>query len=68
MKGEKMEKEEILKLVEFCVLMQNGKGIMGKAPSYIEEKFETCHGDGTLLDFPNGAVFEGWKRLWLTGK
>ena len=30
----------IRNIVAFCILMQNGKGIMGKSPVYIKEKFK----------------------------
>ncbi len=60
-----LNKSEILKLVEFCILMQNNDGIIGKATSYIIEKWETSRGDGLLLDSRNKSIFDSWKRLWL---
>ena len=55
----------ILELVEFCILMQNGEGILGKAPSYIDEKYDAADGTGGLLDSKNQAIFNQWKKLWL---
>lgn len=32
----------VARLVKFCVLMQNGEGIVDKSPEYIKEKFVRC--------------------------
>ena len=58
-----MEAEELKNLVAFLVLMQSGSGILGKAPSYIEEKFK--HRDIGMLDSNNKAVFDQWCDKWL---
>jgi hypothetical protein len=58
----------ILKLIEFCILMQNNDGIIGKSPSYILEKWENSLGDGTLLDSHNLGIFNKYKRLWFERK
>jgi hypothetical protein len=60
-----MNKRELFKIVEFCVLMQGNDGILGKAPSYIEEKYRTCDGSGILLDNNNHKIFQEWKQIWL---
>lgn len=59
------EVKEILSIVEFCILMQNDEGIMGKAPSYIMEKFFSTQGDGVLLDGSNYAIFTAWREKWM---
>ena len=60
--------EELFKLVEFCVLMQQGEGILGKAPSYIREKFDGADGSGSSLDYRNQAIFSIWKKKWISKK
>ena len=59
-----MNKKELLKIVEFCILMQNNEGILGKAPSYINEKYNTVDGTGVLLDSKNQSIFNNWKEIW----
>lgn len=63
-----MGKMELLKIVEFCILMQNNGGILGKAPSYIEEKYHTTDGSGIILDSKNQAIFNRWKEIWFKEK
>lgn len=60
-----MDRIALLKIVEFCILMQNNKGILGKAPSYINEKYQSTDGSGGLLDSNNQTIFNKWKKLWL---
>jgi hypothetical protein len=60
--------EDILKLAEFCALIQGGRGIESKAPSYIAEKIQSVTGNGGLLDSNSMEVFKGWKRNWLRGQ
>ena len=60
-----LNKSEILKLVEFCILMQTKDGILGKAPSYINEKWLLRREDGLVLSSKNKAIFDQWRRLWL---
>lgn len=56
----------IHQLVAFCILMQNGEGIMSKAPDYIREKFkavqlrETFAGVRALLDDDNQRIFDAY--------
>ena len=60
-----MEEKELLKIVEFCILMQNNDGILDKAPDYIDEKYQCTDGSGALLDSGNQSIFNRWKKLWL---
>ena len=68
-KEEKMNKEKLESIVVFCILMENNKGIMGKAPSYIASKFVDALERGkdapTLLDNSNMDKFKAWKELWV---
>ena len=63
---------DILKEVVFTILMQNGQGIIGKAPSYLQEKREMIDkftsGDQAaryLLDSLNQALYDNYKKTWL---
>jgi len=52
----------------FAILMQNGLGIDGKAPYYINEKWECCMTEKHpefLLDRNNLAIFNAWKDTWI---
>lgn len=57
-------------LVCFCVLMENGQGIVGKAPSYLFEKFKAVqHRDSRdsllgLLDLHNANKFREYIKTW----
>ena len=57
-------------LVAFCVLMENNSGILGKAPSYIEEKFTICRCLKNteelekLLDHNNRKKFNEYIKIW----
>ena len=61
---------ELEQLVAFCVLMENGQGIVGKAPSYIFEKFKSCSARQSremlmgLLDCNNQAKFKKYLETW----
>jgi len=59
---------EIKRIVAFAILMENNDGIIGKAPSYITEKFTMCemmdHPEA-LLDMSNKAKFDAYCELWL---
>lgn len=57
-----MNREEIINLVSFLILMQGGEGIMGKAPSYILEKQQTA--GPYLLDNDNKAILDAWIERW----
>lgn len=35
-----MNKDEFKNLIAFCILMQNGEGIITKSPDYVLEKYE----------------------------
>ncbi len=60
-----MDREQLLKRVEFSVSMQNGQGILGKHPDYIDEKYHASDGSGALLDDNDKGIFDEWKRRWL---
>lgn len=58
---------KLLGLVSFCVLMQHGQGIMGKAPDYILEKAELIKAPIYLfdaLDEDNRAKVIEWSKTW----
>lgn len=62
-------KIEIENIVAFCILMENNDGILGKAPSYIIEKYCGLIEGNTeypenFLDFKNKAKFDKWKEKW----
>ena len=53
--------------VVFAILMQNGDGILTKAPHYVQEKAQMAFGTATpemLLDENNMAIFRQWKERW----
>ena len=58
---------EIDGLVAFSILMENNDGIIGKAPHYIQEKYEFCmkmeHPE-SMLDDTNKAKFDKYIDLW----
>lgn len=65
-----MNEEQLLKLVAFCVLMQDDGGILGKSPNYIKEKFsgvmeesDTIEKYSKNLDSRNQNIFFAWKNL-----
>ena len=66
-------KPTIQQLVAFSVLMENGRGIVGKSPDYIAEKFDTAMlcGDNELLrgmlDVTNLVKFNEWLVVWMVG-
>ena len=61
---------ELEQLVAFCILMENGQGILTKAPSYIFEKFKSCGLRDSrqslmgLLDMSNQAKFKKYLKTW----
>lgn len=66
-----MNEEQLLKLVAFCVLMQDDGGILGKSPNYIKEKFsgvmeesDTIEEFLNKLDIENKNIFFAWKSLY----
>lgn len=53
--------------VTFAILMENNDGILGKAPSYVLEKFELCRlstEPETLLDSQNTAKYKKYLKIW----
>lgn len=53
--------------IVFAILMENNDGIIGKAPSYIEEKkgmIETLKYPERMLDANNLGKFKGWQKTW----
>ena len=54
-------------LVVFSILMENNDGILGKAPSYVAEKYELCmkmSNPWNLLDSINKDKFSKYLELW----
>jgi len=57
-------------IVAFCVLMENNDGIVGKAPLYIREKFNSCKHRYSedellaLLDSRNQAKYREYMKTW----
>lgn len=62
--------DKIERLVVFSIFMENGRGIVGKAPDYIQEKWEVANMDTSdefilaHLDQINQAKFREWQRIW----
>jgi len=53
--------------IVFAILMENRDGIIGKAPSYIEEKLSSCENlnePEVLLDTQNHGKFMKWIATW----
>ena len=54
--------------IVFAILMENNAGILGKAPSYIEEKLNSCETymdePENLLDSYNFEKFKKWQEKW----
>ncbi len=64
-----LEELELRRALVFAILMQNGDGIMGKSPGYVEEKWQTVRSYDRpcqLLDSTNKAIFDEWIAKWLT--
>lgn len=65
-----IEKNKILNLVAFCILMENDDGILGKSPNYILEKFEKYCRDTSEtkwmfgLDVDNLRKLKKWAEKW----
>lgn len=66
-----MKRDQLKKLVVFCILMESNEGILGKAPSYIEEKYERyISGFGPRdswrwgLDQKNLQKFKEYLKRW----
>lgn len=61
--------KSLRQLIAFCVLMEQGEGILGKAPSYVLEKWElaTLHPSDllpTMLDERNQAKYKRYLAYW----
>ena len=59
-----MDKKLVEDIVAFCILMQNGDGILGKAPSYIHEKFTACMSGYHPLDSKNMSILKQYFETW----
>ena len=58
---------EIKGLVAFSILMENGNGILDKAPDYIMEKYKMCMNipdPFQLLDLTNQSKFNQYMKTW----
>jgi len=57
--------KQLKRLVRFCVLMENHEGILGKAPSYIFEKWDACEEENSsILDMFNQYKYDEYMRRW----
>ena len=62
--------EPIERLVVFSIFMENGEGIVGKAPDYIMEKWELANASVSDeyiiagLDLMNQAKYRQWLKTW----
>tara|TARA_Y100001951_G_C11127003_1_gene176051 strand:+ start:68 stop:277 length:210 start_codon:yes stop_codon:yes gene_type:complete len=57
----------IPQLVTFAVLMQNGEGILGKAPRYLLEKYDAVqnrNNPSEMLDAQNKDIYDKWMEIW----
>jgi len=63
-----MTDQEIQNIVAFCILMQNGEGILSKSPDYIEEKYKVCIKGGKPLDSSNQQKFDQYIKTWMGGQ
>jgi len=65
-----LTKLQLKQLVTFVILMENREGITSKAPSYLEEKYNSClNGDSDysllgLLDSHNASKYRNYMKLW----
>lgn len=59
-----MDKKQLEALVIFAIFMQNGEGILSKAPRYIEEKYNYCLNGGKGLDMTNQHILKKYKEKW----
>ena len=57
-------------VVGFCILTENGQGIVYKSPDYIDEKMRSmwrCQSDEmikALLDLANQVKYDLWIKYW----
>jgi hypothetical protein len=59
-----MTKEEFTDLICFCILMENGRGIIDRAPSYVIEKYRNRNMGEWLLDDFNKLKLAQYLDLW----
>lgn len=64
-----MDETLVRRLVVFSILMDTQEGILGKAPSYIMEKYSACMEIDMdflpqLLDYSNLRKFKRWSKEW----
>jgi len=57
-----MTEQEFEHVIAFCVLMENGQGLIDKAPSYVMEKFNRC--EVVDLDTENTDKYLEYMKLW----
>lgn len=65
---EKLHKDiELIQAVAFAMLMENGDGIMGKSPDYVEEKLRAMEDSRAAnhLDGSNTRKLWEWVGRWL---
>ena len=65
-----MNEEKLKRLVVFCILMETGKGILTKSPSYIAEKWAAASTVPLevlpqLLDHENREKYRKWLETWI---
>ena len=70
MSMDKQTEFELLNIVSFAILMENGEGIMDKSPKYILEKFQRyCQSQDIEymwgLDWENQSKLKEWIEKWL---
>lgn len=64
----------LAQLVAFSIFMEHNQGILGKAPSYIKEKFALCTQTtnpehlASSMDGGNRAKFDEWRQRWTPQK
>ncbi|MBA7491274.1 hypothetical protein ES702_01819 [subsurface metagenome] len=59
---------DLKRLIVFCILMENGEGIMGKSPEYVESKFHSIRTrpyPDHMLDQDNAMKYERYLKNWL---
>lgn len=57
-----MKRSDFINLISFCILMENNDGIVGKAPMYVLEKWETKN--PLLLDSFNMKKLTDYIEKW----
>ena len=68
-----MNDERLKRLVVFSILMETGKGILTKSPSYIAEKWHAVcmtplEDLPELLDLQNKEKYRKWLETWTPTK